>query len=227
LNDFCKKILICGDSYSITDPGYPGLHWSKKLTVMDNLSITNLSFGGCSNALIVLQLLQGLELKPDFVILSFTNENRYELDNNINTVLTNVDSESLSVYCRERYTTNNYDIDSHKLKIINEMIFNVLSDNFEKIKNYFYISFCLSMLKLKNIPFAFSLGGFEYKQDYATLISQNYLPNLITEYKEREIKTNLWYHGTKLSPWFHVDDENVQQLFANECLEKIKKELNC
>ena len=194
---------------------------------MSNINIANLAYGGCSNALITLQLLQGLELNPDFVIISFTNENRYEVDKNINAIPYELESDSLAAYQQERYSTNKYNINLEQLNIINQLIASGSSPNFEKIKNYFYISFCLSMLKLKNIPFAYSLGGFEYQQDYTALINQNYLPNLIIDYKQQEIKTNLWYYGNKPSPYFHVDDENVQQLFTNECFEKIKKEILC
>ena len=95
------------------------------------------------------------------------------------------------------------------------------SDNFEKLKNYFYISFCLQTLHQHNIPFAFSLGGFEYKQDYPALINSNYMYNFIKDYTESELKTNLWYHGSKSRPYFHVDSDEVQTLFANECIFRI------
>ena len=71
------KILVCGDSYAITDSDFPGLHWSEKiLNFSPNFELCNLAYGGCSNAMITLQLLQGLNLNPNFVILSFTNEHR-------------------------------------------------------------------------------------------------------------------------------------------------------
>ena len=79
------KILICGDSFCVTDPKFPKLHWSEKLLELSSdIEVYNLSMGGASNALITMQLMQGLKLKPDFIILSFTNEHRYEKDNNIN-----------------------------------------------------------------------------------------------------------------------------------------------
>ena len=79
------KVLICGDSYCVTDPDFPGLHWSEKiLNFSPDFEIANLAYGGCSNAMIALQLSQGLTLTPDFVILCFTNESRYELDKDVN-----------------------------------------------------------------------------------------------------------------------------------------------
>lgn len=197
------------------------------LGMSEEINIDNLSAGGASNALIVLQMLQGLELKPNFVVLSFTNENRYEVDRNISSVPYDLEADSLAAYQKERYITNKNEIDPSQLEVINQMIVSASSPNFEKLKSYFYISFCLNTLKLKKIPFCFSLGGFEYEHNYTALINQNYLPNFIIDYKQNEIKTNLWYHGNKPSPYFHVDNDDIQQLFANECFKKIMQESTC
>jgi len=66
------KILICGDSYCVPDPEYANLHWSEKiLSSSQQTEIINLAYGGCSNALIALQLMQGLRFNPDFIIFFF------------------------------------------------------------------------------------------------------------------------------------------------------------
>lgn len=219
-----KKILICGDSYSVTDPDYPGLHWSEKiLNFSPRIRIFNLAYGGCSNAMIVLQLLQGLNLDPDFVILSFTSDGRYELDKDIRALPTDLSDQGLANYQKARYTTNMYEQNQDQNQLIKKWMFGVGSENFEKLKNYFYISFCLSILHEKNIPFVFSLGGFEHKQDYTALINSNYLYNCISDHANHELKTNLWFYEHKSKPWFHVDDDRVQSLFANECLSRIEK----
>jgi hypothetical protein len=218
------KILTCGDSFVNTDSDFPGLHWTEKiLDFSSDFELINLSFGGCSNAMIALQLLQGLNLNPDFVILSFTNQHRYELDKDINALPNNLTPEELIAYQKRRYTTNMYNTND---KALNQWMSGKCSDNLEKVKNYFYISFCLQTLKQKNIPFAFSLGGFEFQQDYTTIINTNYLYNFIKDYIDREIKTNLWYHNNNKSrPYFHVDNEHVQRLFANECIDFIKNSI--
>jgi hypothetical protein len=212
------KILVCGDSYSVTDPDFPGLHWSEKiLNFSSKFELFNLAMGGCSNAMITLQLLQGLNLNPDFVILSFTSDHRYELDNDIDALPTDLTALGLSTYQKTRYTTNVY----MKDRGLKQQLAAKNSANFEKLKNYFYISFCLQTLNQHNIPFAFSLGGFEYKQDYSALINSNYMYNFIKDYTDNELKTNLWYHGSKPRPYFHVDDNKVQTLYANECISRI------
>jgi hypothetical protein len=220
------KILVCGDSYSVTDPDFPGLHWSEKIVNFSpTFELANLAHGGCSNAMITLQLLQGLSLDPNFVILSFTNEHRYELDKDTSVLPTELTVQELVHYQKSRYTTNVYTKDT----TIEQWMAGKCSDNFEKIKNYFYISFCLQTLKQFNIPFAFSLGGFEYRQDYTALINSNYIYNFIKDYTHNEIKTNLWYyHNTKSRPYFHVSSNEVQTLYANECISHINnaKETN-
>ena len=220
------KVLICGDSYCVTDPDYPGLHWTEKMSAQSaQLEVCNLAYGGCSNAMILLQLLQGIKAQPQFVILSFTAHGRYELDKDKSVFPRDFSIEEIADYQKKRYTTNNYEIDKKQLDMINQWQLLAASDNIEKLKNYFYISFCLMYLKHNNIPFCYSLGGFEHKQDYITLINSNYIENLLVAHQTNELAINLWYHGNKSRPFFHVDDDNVHTLFANECMKYIKERL--
>ena len=223
------NVLVCADSFGVPDPKFPGLHWIEKiLNFSANIEVCNMSYGGASNALIVLQLLQGLRLKPDFVILSFTNENRYEFDKDINAMPADFTPLELADYPKQRYTTNRRyqvdNIDPFSLKLLESWMVGARSENFEKLKNYFFICFCLMTLKTQNIPFCFSLGGFEFEQDYSALVNSNYLQNFITDYLDNELKTNLWFYqnGTTI-PCFHVDNDRALTLFANECIEFIQK----
>lgn len=219
------RILVCGDSYCITDPNYPELHWSEKLLNSSaDFEVCNLASGGSSNALITLQLLQGLQLKPDFVIFSFTHDHRYEFDNDVDAVPLSLTAEELAHYQKQRYSTSVYkERNQEKIQLLNRWAVDAASTNMEKLKNYFYISFCLNTCQLENIPFCFSLGGFEYQQDYTNLIRSNYVKNYIVQHKDHELATNLWYHGTKPQPVFHVDNDNIQTLFAAECRDRILK----
>lgn len=225
------RILVCADSFGVPDPEFPGLHWIEKiLNFSEDFEVCNMSYGGASNALIVLQLLQGLRLKPDFVILSFTNENRYELDKDINAMPADFTALELADYPKRRYTTNRRsqvdNIDPFSLELLESWMVGASSENFEKLKNYFFICFCLMLLKNQNIAFCFSLGGFEYRQDYNALINSNYLRNFITDYADNELKTNLWFYQSGATPCFHVNNDNVLTLFANECIEFIQKVSN-
>jgi hypothetical protein len=45
------KILVVGDSFCVTDPSFPNLHWSEKLlNLSPEIELLNLAHGGCSNA---------------------------------------------------------------------------------------------------------------------------------------------------------------------------------
>ena len=214
------KILVCGDSFCVTDPRYPGQHWTEKLLNMSgDIEICNLAYGGCSNALIVLQLLQGLQLNPDFVVLSFTNHDRYEYDKQEDACPEGLNAESLAAYIKQRYTTNRYEDNAAKNDLTNRWILSARSENFEKLKNYFYIDYCLSMLQSRSIRFCYSLGGFEYQQNYNQLINSNFVPNTLVNYAKFELPLNLWYHRdkSKPAPYFHVSKQEIQTFFANEC----------
>lgn len=218
------KILICGDSYCATDPAFPNVHWSEKISnCSTDYEVCNLAYGGCSNALIVLQMLQGLALEPDFVVLSFTNEGRYEVDKDITALPLDLSSDELSNYMQSRYSTNLHkSTDSTKLEIIKRYMTLASSRNLEKLKNYFYISFCLQTLHAAGIKFCYSLGGFKYRQDYELLVKSNFVKNFIADYSEQELLMNLWDYGNAATPFFHVADESVHEMFANECIERMK-----
>lgn len=214
------KILVCGDSYCVTDPAYPNLHWTEKIvSSSSSYEIINLAYGGCSNTLIALQLMQGLRFDPDFVIFSFTSNDRYEFDRDSSAVPTSLTQWDIASYLKDRYTTSTFALSpeqehAYKLWKVHS------SDDLERIKNYFYICFCLMTVKSRNIKFCYSLGGFEFQQDYAAFLNRSYLKNLFFDFQNNQISTNLWYHGQKSKPFFHVDDDRIQSLFANECMER-------
>ena len=220
------RILICGDSFAITDPEFPGLHWSEKiLDHSADFEVCNLAHGGCSNALIAVQLMQGQKLNPDFVILSFTSDGRYEVDGDTTARPKAFTAAELADFQKRRYLTNCFEqsVPAAQLEVVNRWRVTA-SENLEKLKNYFYIAFCLQTLHNQDCGFAYSLGGFEYQQDYAQLIRGNYLDNVLVDYQSKELATNLWYHQNgQTKPFFHVPDPQIHTLFANECIDRIKQ----
>ena len=207
-------VLVCSDSFGLTDPAHP-FHWCDQLQqASPGIEIWNSSQGGASNALITLQLMQGLTMNPDFVVLCFTNEHRLETDGNLFAKPQTSEPEDMISYLKSRYRPNVYAPPYHSL-----------SDNLEKIKSYFYILLCLTTLTQKQIPFCFSLGGFEYQQDVETLLAANYLKNQLTEFKANELRLNLWNHmaDDPASLIFHVDNAKIHTVFANECLTHLNR----
>lgn len=70
-----KKLVVCGDSFNSistqfkTDKiTYENTHWSEVLSKRLDCNLTNLSCPGSSNTLIVLQILEAIELRPDLII---------------------------------------------------------------------------------------------------------------------------------------------------------------
>jgi hypothetical protein len=220
------KILICGDSFAAIDPKYPGAHWSEIiLNYSPEFEIMNLSYGGSSNALIAFQLSMGLKFNPDFVIFTFTSVDRYEFDNNLNEMPRSFSSIDIADYIKKRYITTCHESAADKKSIITDYLLNTASENFEKIKNYFYIMYCLNEASSRDIKFCYSLGGFEYNQDYNNFINKNFISNSLLNYSKNEISVNLWYHHNPSSVTsFHVDDPKIQNLFAAQCIDFITNE---
>ena len=217
------SILICGDSFCVTDPDFSGLHWSEKLlNYSPKFKIYNLAYGGCSNALISLQLLQGLKLNPDFVIFSFTDVGRYEFDNDINALPKDFTDLEIASYIKRRFTTNKNKQTVEKTKTTDRWLLTAASENMEVIKNYMYLLNCMMTCDRQGIPFCYNLGGFMFGHDLGSFINSNYMKNLVNEYRDQELMTNLWnYKTTESRPWFHVVDDAIQTLFANECIDHI------
>ena len=215
--------MICGDSFGVTDPDFPDLHFSEKILSSSPpvFELNNLCNGGDSNGLIALQLMQGLQFNPDFVILLFTTPHRYEMDKDPGIYYpTEVSLPALKTFRHERYTTTCFvnDKTSENSKLINDWNTKIVSDDFEILKNYFLINYCFQLLEKHRIPFCYSVGGMT-STDYSTIIDKNFIKNYLNEYSSNALKINLWHHkSTNPRPYFHVNDNEIQSAFANECL---------
>lgn len=222
------RILICGDSFCVTDCMFPGLHWSEKiLNHSPTFKISNLAYGGSSNALILLQLLQGLQLNPDFVIFSFTNSLRYEFDKDVAALSESLTDQKIAdlLYISRRYTTTCYSDNKEKIKTTDHWLATAASINMEMMKNYMYLLTCMTTCVTQRIPFCYSIGGFE---DIGKLSDSNYIKNFTEDYQDQALITNLWDHMIDVPrPWHHVSDDAVQTLFANECIDHILRKKSC
>lgn len=233
------RILLCGDSFGVTDHNFPGLHFSEKL---QDCEIINLARGGASNAMIDVQLHQGLQHAPTHVILLFTAQWRAEY----NIYLSGVTNAELK-HCVPGNKTTNWSVDN--MKAFNENTYitspylrvqgvNHITDAYENhlkyyfvdygtIKTYFLIMGMLDRLTILGIPFCFSFGGFDkdYIECRDRIFPANYLKNTIEGYFDRKIELNLWDYADqnnkpdKQVPKHHVIDDAVQTKFAEQCRE--------
>jgi len=233
------RILICGDSFGVMDPAFPGLHFSEKL---HNAEIINLSRGGASNAMVNVQMYQGLQHRPTHVIMLFTAQWRAEYNIYLSG-LTNAELkhcvpgtknstwgvEDMKAFNENTYITSPY-LRVRGVKHITDAYEGHLKYYFvdyDSIKTYFLIQGMFDRLTLLDIPFCFSFGGFE--QDYVDcrdrIFPTNYLTNTMETYINRAVKLNLWDHADqsnkpgKAVPVHHVIDDAVQAEFARQCQE--------
>ncbi len=225
------KILICGDSFCVPDANYPLLHWSEKLIQnKSNYHVDNVAVQGCTNAQICLQVVHGTKfLRPDFVIVSFTQYNRYEIDRDITSQFDPSSAHDIKKFYFDRYRTNMYDLPEtrEKISIIDRYQMLAASENFEKLKNYFYIEMILSTLTVQQIPFCFSLGGFGLTLDYDQFLKYNHIDCITQKWHNQAIKTNLWCEKEELlkrsQAIFHNENDQTQSAFALECAEHLHK----
>lgn len=225
------KILICGDSFCVPDSKFPLLHWSEKLAkVNSDYHFDNIAIQGCTNAQICLQVNQGIKfLRPDFVIISFTMSDRYEIDRDLTAKFDCSSALNLRKFYFDRYHTNKYDLPEtkEKISIINRYQTLAASENFEKLKNYFFIELILSKLTLQGIPFCFSLGGFIFMPYYDQFLQYNHVDCLTKKYPNQSILTNLWNASeselAKSQAIFHNENEQIQSAFAIECCAYIQQ----
>ena len=232
-----KRVLICGDSFGIVDPRFPGLHFSEKL---QNCDVINLARGGASNAMINVQLHQGLQHNPTHVIMLFTAQWRSEY----NIYLSGLTNSELK-HCMPGDKNDNWSVD--EIKAFNENAYITspylkvrgvkhITDayeghlkyyftDYESIKTYFHVMGMFDRLTLLGIPFCFSFGGFahDYFECRDRIFTRNYLKNTLETYLPRSTSLNLWDHadqsGNNKVPFHHVKDDAVQTEFARQCEE--------
>jgi hypothetical protein len=225
-----KRVIVCGDSFCEVDPDYPGLHWTEKL--LDNhedIELINLAYGGCSNAMIAIQLLYGLNLNPDFVILSFTSVSsrkifKYDFDVNPDAVPFDTNKpECVSEYLKSRYSNTNKIESEDKIPATVNFV-EIVGEDLETLKNYIHVSFCLDTLSARRIDFCYSLGGLQVKNNIFSFLKKHFLSDNFSRHENRELSINLWNHDDYTSKiYHHVPDHNIHMLFANECESKIWK----
>jgi hypothetical protein len=199
-----KTILSCGDSYSAPDDKYPGLHWSEKLQPHTCYSIAR---GGASNFSIWHQVQQCAKFKPDVVLISFTSCPRIEFpktkfknllfaDNKLGLMDIKYD------YCNTMHANIDHGLPGYNTnEFANWLPYYI--EEYEVLKNFLYIKASLDFLKVNNIEYYYTLGGFSSK---VGLVSG--IPVQFDEHSQFEKLPNGWLHPIKLmSPSFHIPDE--------------------
>jgi hypothetical protein len=222
-----SKILVVGDSFMSCDKNYPGQHWSEMLTEHE---VVNLSEPGASNVCIAGQLIQGLELNPDYIFIGFTSLGRIEYD---------IEQHQRVQYKKSPtflWATNlqkNFLNDS-QLKYYQDTVKYQSIDAWQ-LRESLVVGQCLQIIKDSKIPFAWSPQAYEL--GHASRMSSDNRTQLRYQHITRkyDILSNLdlapfkidynlakiWateyvVKGANLMDHanFHVDQGDHQQLFA-------------
>jgi hypothetical protein len=206
------KLLVVGDSFMKPDRRnlqFTGQHWSELITEYE---VINLAEDSSTNAVIFVQLLEGLTQKPDAVILGFTMPDRLEFAN-----------EKYYPPPRRWYsngmipptrTDQKLAVDYYRATVCHDML---------KIKGYITARSCFLTLEKLNIPYAYSWNGLDGDITYPDYINP-WRSEIVEEFNKHQIPLNLaTYPDFKMIPGYHVDNAEWQTTFATQALEILKR----
>ena len=238
------KVLVCADSFGVnTTQTHPGTHFTDQIMELrPDWEIINLSMHGASNSLIQIQLNQGLNLKPDAVIMSFTDPGRMELPlaeypeltaqhpdfirkAKPGGALSLTNQKSVNNWNRRRWLTNCWFTNRTEADQYHDSSMRMYDSEAQAIKNVHTARGCMDLLHVKSIPFCYSLGGLGGRRmvrSYKALFKENFMNvDVFADYQNLQISTNLWDHqDTRVgAPAHHVSDVQVAKRFASECVE--------
>jgi len=202
------KLLIVGDSFMKPDLAFPGQHFSEMLP---GYEINCQAQDSSSNGMIAVQLFEGLEQKPDAVILGFTMFDRIEFDAKRNQVKYRWYSNGM---IPPSHTDEQLTVDYYQATVSHEMMY---------IRSLLIAKSCLLTLTQHNIPFAYTVNGL---YDHPNNGRQHWRDKLLGEFDQCQTEINFTHYPDPKfhHPSFHVDNLSWQQQFANQCLEILSQQ---
>lgn len=217
-------IVACGDSFFFDDPNYPNIHWTSKIPNLINLSIP-----GATNSTIHMQIDHAIKLQPKLIAVSFTSCSRtivrYNQKNCSKNILDRIHQPTknkldCNLVSFPYAGANLYDVlNNQQLALLKDYLIEFVDLDLLRQENYYIIKSALEHLVDSNIPFRYSLGGFDHKSFC------EHSPYNFDKFIKYEAPINLWDYCTvkkKLRPWYHVTDEKIQNSLAEyyKCLIK-------
>lgn len=193
-----KRVLIVGDSFMKPDRGYPGQHFSEMLGPVETIIMSQ---DGSSMGMIVDQVLRGLELDINCVILGFTSEQRLEYLNKENPD-TYIASGSVGVLSKDQELL--------------DLLWRTNSDTYmNRIKTYAQAAGLMSMLIYRKIPFVWTPNLMYQDED---MQYYDRFKNLLAPFYDRKIGQDFMIGNRFVQkPTYHIDNTVKQNQFAQEC----------
>lgn len=203
-----KSVYICGDSFTVSDPDYDQVTWTKQL---DAISLGSVC---ASNQLIALQVEHAIAEQAKFIIVEFTSVTRdivqYQDKSNNNLLdrfysLTTDDNKEKDLTSYTIWATNTALALSQEQRDIldsyNKQFFDI---DVAIHRDSLIIEATLQRLVDSAIPFLFDQGGFEHK-------SYGGVGEYFTKFNQFRSKVCLWDHAdTRIHrPYFHITDQTI------------------
>ena len=202
-----KKLLVVGDSFMTPDSAFPGQHWSEMLPEYE---ILMLSQSGSTNGMIAWQFFEGLQFKPDAVVIGFTEINRIEFEATV---------KQQKIFKR-KWLSNGHESLTNDQKLSVDYYITLTDDYMNRFKSCVMARSLFFTCEQQGIPYAFTLNGLFNNLTHLPYPSDPTVDTLLKEFFHRMCPTNLaTYPHFKTSPGFHTDDPAWQQRFAQEARE--------
>lgn len=233
------RLIVCGDSFNVEDSRYPGIHWIDHLRrIRPDIDIVNLSERGDSNALIALQVLQSIKLNADFIVVSFSGFDRYEVDREVHNhnLLTVNDIHDIKKIKHEWFQSTNTcsqsTTEDPRFKIYQKWITRCQSGFMNEFRNRLIIACCLYTLRSCGIGFCYSPGNLDPwlrqlgvdangNEIFLTLESlQAHDP--LSEFDVYKLSSNVWDYREPHGPAnFHIMDADWQEQHCKNIIDHI------
>lgn len=209
-----KKLLVVGDSFMHPDSDFSEQHWSEMLPEYEILMMSQL---GSTNGMIAWQFFEGLKLKPDAVVLGFTEPNRIEF-------MATGDQQTIF---RRKWLSNGHIDLANDQKLAVDYYVALADDRMNRFRSCVMVRSLLLTCEQHGIPYAYTLNQLFNNLSQLPYPSDSDVNHILGDFASRMCATNLsTYLDFKQSPSFHTDDLIWQQRFAQEAREILQRPID-
>ena len=192
------------------DSKFPGQHWSEMLPEYEILMFSQ---PGSTNGMIAWQFFQGLELKPDAVVMGFTMPDRIEF---------RLSDEQQKISKRIWSSNGHTDLTSDQ-RLAVDLHGALTDDHLNRFKSCVMARSLFLTCELQGIPYAYTLNGLFNNLAQLPYPSDTNVNNILGDFAHRMCVNLATYPNWKKSPGFHTDDPAWQQRFAQEVREILQR----